>query len=165
MTTILAPRPGEHCIICGGTILPNDQWQGAKGDYAHTRCMLQDESKRRMLYAKKALDKWEFEVADNDYEDPIVEDDYSSYDGEAYSRDWKDGYNQGYEQAQHDNLSRSVAEQDIKVINDILTSLGVPLVVNVVENGHGAAGRLAWFLLRQNYVIQELGNPDALKEG
>lgn len=168
MSVRIPPRPGDRCIYCRQEILENDAWYGGKGDYWHMRCFnaqvqeeLENGAQRKMIYASRASDhKWQYEVvADNDYDQAVEEYEDGKYD---YNPDFRDGYNLGYDQGQRDNVARSVAESEIKAVNDILTMVGVPLIVDPTANGHGVAGRLAWFLDRQGYVIQELGNPDAL---
>lgn len=51
----VGPRPGEHCILCGAPILMNDAYMGAKGDYAHVRCGIQDQHNAYDLDQMRAI--------------------------------------------------------------------------------------------------------------
>lgn len=124
-----------NCIMCGTLILANDVYTGAKGDYAHSRCHIQNES---------AFDR------DLDEERAEVE----------FQRGYNAGYTTAYEHGRRDGI-RVGETQDQAMLDQmraILDKCQVPAIVDQ-HYGVGQAARLAWLLDRTGYTIEELGNP------
>lgn len=155
---LMGPRPGEHCILCGAPILVHDSYKGAKGDYAHARCA--DEQQQRGLRVHPRLQEIVYDKHDNEVERRSAQYDYE------YQRGFKAGYDSAYEHGRLDGIRIGETENEgmLNQMRAILDKCQVPAAVDY-NYGVGQAGRLAWLLDRLGYVIQEIGNPDALTEG
>jgi len=164
------PRPGTPCVYCRGPIAMNEKWLGGKGDYWHQVCYennLSDQMfEAKKLKNAKTWNKAPLKVNQYGEYERTAYDDYAYNDDYAYEEDrqhadgYNVGYNVGYEHGVGDGKLQN--SHDIESIRVVLDTFGVPAQVDK-SYGPGQAGRLAWFLDRQGYVIQEIGNPDALK--
>jgi len=157
----LGPRPGEPCVYCKGPIRIGDPWYGGKGDYWHEKCHHINAMQAQVEKKSFQDNYWKYEakVYEDEYDD--LRDDAYAYEEDKYHADgYNMGYNTGYEHGITDGKRQ--AEGELDSLRAILDAKGVPAVVPN-SYGVGQAGRLTWFMDRNGYVIQELGNPDALK--